>query len=277
MREVQINNNLKLREDGKLFVIKTGEEFIPAKSDQWTGYRIKVNGRTKYIHTLVLEYFGDPKPEGNYRAWHINGDMYDNRLENLKWITVKEASSYRKDALPVGQRCCDFDNINEYYCANAKRYKEKNKDKIYVTSHEKIAIKSKIRYNTDEEKRKKHIEICKKYYQKNKEKKKLYNKEYWKKWKEENPDYSKNRNRNVDVDKRCNKQWREEHKEEFEILRKKWEKENKEKRREYNKKWREEHPDNVKRYKEKDKIWYKENKEHVAETQRIWYETNKKG
>ena len=43
MREIKVNNNLKLREDGKLFFIKTGEEFIPAKSDQWIGYRIKAN------------------------------------------------------------------------------------------------------------------------------------------------------------------------------------------------------------------------------------------
>jgi hypothetical protein len=148
MREVKINNNLKLREDGRLFFIKTGEEFIPAKSDQWIGYRIKVGGRTRYIHTLVLENFGEPKPEGNYRAWHINGDVYDNQLENLKWVSVQEISSNRVDALPVGQRRCDFDNINDYYCSNAKRYNEKNKDKIYVTTHEKVAIKKEINITT---------------------------------------------------------------------------------------------------------------------------------
>ena len=39
MREVQINSRLKLREDGKLFNIKTGEEFIPT-SKNGKGYLV---------------------------------------------------------------------------------------------------------------------------------------------------------------------------------------------------------------------------------------------
>ena len=265
MREVKINNNLKLREDGRLFFIKTGEEFIPAKSDQWNGYRLKVNGRTRYIHTLVLENFGDPKPEGNYRAWHINGDVYDNRLENLKWVSVQEISSNRVDALPVGQRRCDFDNINDYYCSNVKRYQEKNKDKIYVTTHEKVAIKKRNQYNNDEEKRQKHREICKAYYEKNKEKIKEYHKEYWKKWIEAHPNYSKNRNRNAETEKECTKRWREENSEKFKIIQKRWRAEHREELREYNKKWRAEHPEKIKEYKEREKEWYNEHPNYKKE------------
>lgn len=266
MKEVQISNTLKLREDGKLFFVKTGKEYIPAKSTQWTGFRVKINGHTKYVHTLVLELFGSPKPEGNYRAWHKNRDAYDNRLDNLEWVTVEYASSHRKDALPVGQRKCDFETENEYHCSNVKRYRSKNKEKIKATLGVKHTVVSNINYHNDEEKRKRHREACKKYYEAHKEELKEKRKIAWKKWYAENKEtYKLTRKRDKEQEAKCNKAWRENNKEKYKLIQKLNNEKNKEQRREYNRKWRAEHPEKIKEYKEREKEWYKEHPNYKNE------------
>jgi len=40
--------------------------------------------KTRYVHTMVLETFVGPRPNG-FHASHINGNRHDNRLENLIW------------------------------------------------------------------------------------------------------------------------------------------------------------------------------------------------
>lgn len=259
MKEVQISNTLKLREDGKLFFVKTGEEYIPSKSTQWTGYRVKVGGHTKYVHTLVLELFGSPKPKGNYRAWHKNRDAYDNHLDNLEWVTVEYASSHRKDALPVGQRKCDFKNENEYRCSNTKRYQSNNKEKIKFKNQEKHNHISRIRYNTDEEIRKKHREACKRYAESHKEELKEKRKIWSKNWREKQKLLGIPRKRNKETDTKCTKAWRENNKEHYKLVQKINNEKNKEWRKEYNRKWRAEHPERVKELREKsNKKFYEE-------------------
>lgn len=44
--------------------------------------------RTYPIHRLVMSYFGKSKPEGNYRIKHIDGDIRNNRIENLVWTSI---------------------------------------------------------------------------------------------------------------------------------------------------------------------------------------------
>lgn len=45
--------------------------------------------KRKRVHSLVLEAFVGPKPEG-MQCRHLNGNKQDNRLENLAWGTAKE-------------------------------------------------------------------------------------------------------------------------------------------------------------------------------------------
>lgn len=45
--------------------------------------------RCKHVAQLVLRAFVGPPPDGGYAAVHINGNLLDNRLENLKWYCRK--------------------------------------------------------------------------------------------------------------------------------------------------------------------------------------------
>lgn len=290
MREKQITKTLKLREDGKLFNVQTGEEFVPAKSNSWRGYRTKVDGNTKYIHTLVLELFGPEKPGPDYLVLHINGDNYDNRLENLKWATRSEVNRNRKDALPVGQRRCDFENEAEYLCANTKRYQNKDPEKTRLKNKDKRKMKAREWYHDNKEL---HREHCKKWYEKltdeQKEELKERNKLSSKKWCEKQKALGIPRIRNKDTDSKCSKAWRMKNPEKFRISQKRWMAEHKDWRREYNKKWRKEHPEKVKEYKKREKEWNNRpenkvkknkasldystrNRAHINEVQKKWRE-----
>jgi len=46
-------------------------------------------GRSKKIHQLVARAF-IPNPDNKPVVDHINGNKYDNRVENLRWATYKE-------------------------------------------------------------------------------------------------------------------------------------------------------------------------------------------
>lgn len=54
-----------------------------------------VLGRTIPVHVLVLEAFVGPRPDG-HEPDHINFDRHDNRVENLRWVTVSENQSHKR-------------------------------------------------------------------------------------------------------------------------------------------------------------------------------------
>jgi len=45
----------------------------------------RANKLSSYIHRLVLQYFGEPQPEGMNEVDHKNQIPTDNRIENLRW------------------------------------------------------------------------------------------------------------------------------------------------------------------------------------------------
>jgi hypothetical protein len=47
---------------------------------------VHVGKGNRYVHTLVLEAFVGPRPEGK-ECRHLNGNPADNRLDNLCWST----------------------------------------------------------------------------------------------------------------------------------------------------------------------------------------------
>lgn len=51
-----------------------------------------------YIHRLVLEYFGPPKPSPKHQCNHKDGNKENNHISNLEWVTPSEnmKHSYKK-------------------------------------------------------------------------------------------------------------------------------------------------------------------------------------
>lgn len=127
MRQVQINRNLILREDGKLFNVHTGEEFIP-KSHVGKYIQIKIMNKHKCLHQLVMKFFGPPKPDGNYEIDHIDRNPENNNISNLRWVTRQENMHNRKDNRPVGERFCDLP-LKEYYRRRCVEYRKKYPEK----------------------------------------------------------------------------------------------------------------------------------------------------
>lgn len=52
--------------------------------------------KTHRIHNLVLTAFGGARPAG-HQCNHKNGDKFDNRIENLEWMTPSENSQHAYD------------------------------------------------------------------------------------------------------------------------------------------------------------------------------------
>jgi hypothetical protein len=85
--------------NGKLWSKKTNK-FL---KDQRGGYKgeyrkfsLWLNGKyvNKYVHILVMIYFGPPKPGSTYEINHIDGDKFNNSLDNLEWVTSSENTKH---------------------------------------------------------------------------------------------------------------------------------------------------------------------------------------
>jgi len=128
MKTVQINRNLILREDGKLFNAHTGEEYIPPICNRY--YVVAIKHVNKAVHRLVMQYFGPPKPSPKHQVDHINRNPLDNRLENLRWVTSSENNSNKKNNLPIGQRKCDINDDKLYYYIRNRENHRKKKEGV---------------------------------------------------------------------------------------------------------------------------------------------------
>jgi hypothetical protein len=53
------------------------------------------------VHDLVLRAFVGPRPDG-HEADHLNNDRSDNRLDNLRWVSLRENRARRR--LARGER-----------------------------------------------------------------------------------------------------------------------------------------------------------------------------
>lgn len=52
--------------------------------------------RTFYINRLVCELFHGPPPSAGYHAAHLDGDVTNNYVGNLCWVTPKENTAHKR-------------------------------------------------------------------------------------------------------------------------------------------------------------------------------------
>lgn len=102
-------------------VNRKGKVMSPGSNPK--GYKIvglRRNGKAKgaSVHTLVLQAFVGPRPPG-YEACHNNGDLADNRLENLRWDTSSE------NKIDIQRHGRNF-NLNREFCRRGHPYEGGN-------------------------------------------------------------------------------------------------------------------------------------------------------
>lgn len=73
---------------GSKAVLKEDWREHPGRSRPTGHEAVYVFGKSRYVHSLVLEAFVGCRPR-NMECCHANGDPSDNRLENLRWDTHK--------------------------------------------------------------------------------------------------------------------------------------------------------------------------------------------
>lgn len=61
---------------------------------RYLGVKLSHNGKEQrvYIHRLVAKYFL-PNPENKKQIHHIDGNLRNNRVDNLKWVSQSEITS----------------------------------------------------------------------------------------------------------------------------------------------------------------------------------------
>lgn len=81
-----------VRADGQIWSVRSGRPLTPfAGRRGHFAVAVSVNDKRSsvMVDISVLEAFHGPCPSSDYEAFHKNGDLADNRIENLEWRIAK--------------------------------------------------------------------------------------------------------------------------------------------------------------------------------------------
>ncbi len=110
-----------INRDGKIYSIMKKQLLVPWFINKKATIRLTKDkkGSNKIVHILVAETF-IPNPENKACVCHINGDLKDNRVENLKWASRSEITKNtynlgkNSNRKRVGQYDLDGNLIKEF-------------------------------------------------------------------------------------------------------------------------------------------------------------------
>lgn len=117
-----------------------------------TGYMRVSLGRNnhRYVHRLVAEAFL-PNPNAFPQVDHIDGDRKNNRLDNLRWVSVRQNAVFGGDRhqwesqrIASAKRRIHDAKKQEYQTLLAQGYSLRQVAKLFGTSHS--AIKRALSY-----------------------------------------------------------------------------------------------------------------------------------
>jgi hypothetical protein len=148
--------NHEIHIDGTLINLNTGR--VKKWSKDTNGYircTIWVNGKSSTIsqHRILAEYFID-NPEQKEQVNHKNGIKYDNRIDNLEWVTQSEntlhsfANGLQKPSKPHMKKLVDeVTGIMYESLSEASRYLNVNRGNLSSMLSGKKKNKTNLKYH----------------------------------------------------------------------------------------------------------------------------------
>ena len=138
-------------DDGVIYNTKTHKNLYGSKNNGYVHIQLMINEKPKTfaLHRLLAEYF-IPNPENKDVVHHIDGNQYNNSLDNLMWLTQQENSMIKLKTTPKIENTIPIFSKEEieqeiwkpfrdtfYEVSNLGRFKNTRTNKIYTGSQNK--------------------------------------------------------------------------------------------------------------------------------------------
>ena len=135
--------NYVIYPDGRVYSKKSN--IFMTGTDNGKGYlQTAFSGKRKYIHRLVAEHY-IPNPENKATVDHIDRDKNNNRVDNLRWATMKEQKQNQKLYKIRTDNKSGHKNIRwhkkDHKWVYQKKYKNKSHSKSFDTKIDALCYK----------------------------------------------------------------------------------------------------------------------------------------